>query len=155
MVRLWASLRSLQSGQAIQGGLWDHSQSPGCFCCSVARSCPMLCNPMACSVPDSSVLPSPGVCSDSCPLSQRSYLIISSCCPLLLSPSVFPSTRFFSSESALPIRRPEYWSISPSISPSSEQSGLVSSRMDWLDLLQPRDWAVGYDSVAPPCAGFS
>ena len=57
------------------------------------------------------------------------------CRPLLLLPSVFPSMRFFSSESALPIRWPEYWSSSFGISPSSEYSGLISSRVDGFDLL--------------------
>ena len=57
------------------------------------------------------------------------------CCPLLLLPSIFPSTRVFSNESALCIRWPEYWSFSFSISPSNEYSGLISFRMDWLDLL--------------------
>ena len=55
------------------------------------------------------------------------------CHPLFLPPSVFPSTRVFSSESALPIRWPKFWSFS--ISPSSEYSGLISFRIDWLDLL--------------------
>ena len=59
------------------------------------------------------------------------YLIF--CHPLLLLPSIFPSIRVFSSESALHIRWPKYWSLS--ISPSSEHSGLISFRMDWLDLL--------------------
>ena len=57
------------------------------------------------------------------------------CCPLLLLPSIFPSIRVFSNESALRIRWPEYWSFSLTISPSSEHSGLISFRMDWLDLL--------------------
>ena len=57
------------------------------------------------------------------------------CHPLLLPPSIFPSIRVFSSESVLPIRWPKYWSFSFSISPSSEHSGLISFRMDWLDLL--------------------
>ena len=56
-------------------------------------------------------------------------------CPLLLLPSVFPSTRVFSSESVLHIKWPKYWSCSFSISPSNEYSGLISFRMDWLDLL--------------------
>ena len=60
------------------------------------------------------------------------YLIL--CCPLLLLPSIFPSIRVFSSESVLHIRWPKYWSFSFSISPSSEYSGLISLRMDWLDL---------------------
>ena len=57
------------------------------------------------------------------------------CRPLLLSPSIFPSIRVFSSESILCIRWPKYWSFSFSISPSNEYSGLISFRMDWLDLL--------------------
>ena len=56
-------------------------------------------------------------------------------CPLLLSPSIFPNIRVFSSESVLHIRWPEYWSFSFSISPSNEYSGVISFRMDWLDLL--------------------
>ena len=56
-------------------------------------------------------------------------------CPLLLLPSIFPSIRVFSKESALRIRWPEYWSFSFSIIPSKEISGLISFRMDWLDLL--------------------
>ena len=57
------------------------------------------------------------------------------CRPLLLLPSIFPSIRIFSNESALHIRWPKYWSFSFSISPSNEHSGLISLRMDWLDLL--------------------
>ena len=56
-------------------------------------------------------------------------------CPLLLLPSIFPSIRVFSNESALYIRWPKYWSFSFNISPSKEYPGLVSFRMDWLDLL--------------------
>ena len=61
------------------------------------------------------------------------YLIL--CCPLLLLPSIFPSIRVFSNESALHIRWPKYWSFSFSIIPSKEIPGLISFRMDWLDLL--------------------
>ena len=57
------------------------------------------------------------------------------CCPLLLPPSNFPSIRVFSSESVLLIKWPKYWSFSFSISLSNEYSGLISFRMDWLDLL--------------------
>ena len=57
------------------------------------------------------------------------------CCPLLLLPSIFPSIRVFSRESVLRIRWPKYWSFNFSISPSNECSGLISFRMDWLDLL--------------------
>ena len=56
------------------------------------------------------------------------------CCPLFFQPSIFPSSRVFSNESALCIRWPKDWSCSFSISPSNEYSGLISFRMDWLDL---------------------
>ena len=61
------------------------------------------------------------------------YLIL--CCPLVLLPPIFPSIRVFSNESVLHIRGPKYWSFSFSTSLSNEYSGLISSRMDWLDLL--------------------
>ena len=64
---------------------------------------------------------------------QSNRLIL--CWPLLVPPSIFPSIRVFSSESVLHMRWPKYWSFSFSISPSSEHSGMISSRMDWLDLL--------------------
>ena len=57
------------------------------------------------------------------------------CCPLLLPPSILPSIRVFSNESALCIRWPKYWSFSFNISPSKDHPGLISFRMDWLDLL--------------------
>ena len=57
------------------------------------------------------------------------------CCPLLLPPSIFPSIRVFSNESFLCIRWPKYWSSSFNISPSNEHPGLISFRMDWLDVL--------------------
>ena len=60
------------------------------------------------------------------------------CLPLLLLPSIFPSIRVFSNESVLHIRWPKYWSFSFTISPSNEHSGLISFRIDWLDLLAIR-----------------
>ena len=80
--------------------------------------------------------PTPGVYSDSMSIESvmaSNHLIL--CCPLLLPPSIFPSIRVFSNESVLHIRWPKYWSFSFSISPSNEYSGLISFRMDWLDLL--------------------
>ena len=75
--------------------------------------------------------------SNSHPSSRSSsHLIL--CRPLLFLPSVFPSIRVFSNESALRIRWPKYWNFSFSISPSNEYSGLISFRMDWLDLLAVR-----------------
>ena len=57
------------------------------------------------------------------------------CCPLLFLPSIFPNIRVFSNESVVRIRWPKYWNFIFSISPSNEYSGLISSRIDWLDLL--------------------
>ena len=157
------------------------------------QSCPTLCNPMHCGLPDSSVheisqvrilewvacpppgdlpdpeikhmslyisyiissvqfsrsvvsdslrpnelqhtrppcpTPAPGAYPNSCPSKN---LIL--CHPLLLLPSIFPSIRVFSNESAVWIRWPKYWSFSFSISPSNEHPGLISFSMDWLDLL--------------------
>ena len=65
-----------------------------------------------------------------------SHLIL--CCPLLLLPPVLPRIRVFSNESALCIRWPKFWSFSFNISPSNEHSGLISFRMDWLDLLESK-----------------
>ena len=77
----------------------------------------------------------PRVYSNSHPLSWWCHPTISSCRPLLLPPSIFPSIRVFSNASVLRIRWPKYWSFSFSISPSNEYSGLISFRMNWLDLL--------------------
>ena len=78
--------------------------------------------------------PTPGAHGKSCLLSWWCHPTILSSRPLLL-PSIFPSIRIFSNESALCIRWPKYWSFSFSISPSNEHPGLISFRMDWLDLL--------------------
>ena len=84
-------------------------------------------------------LPYPSTTPKACSLMSiesvmlSNYLIL--CRPLLLLPSVFPSIRVFSNESVLPIKWPQYWSFSFNISPSHEYSGLISFRMDWLDLL--------------------
>ena len=77
--------------------------------------------------------PSPSLRACSNSVMPSNHLIL--CHPLLFLPSIFPSIRVFSSESVLPIRWPKYWSFSFSISPSNEYSGLISFRMDWLDLL--------------------
>ena len=85
--------------------------------------------------PDPCFSLSPGVCSNLCPLRRQCHPTISSSVTLLLLPSVFPSIRVFSSESALHIRWPKYWSFSFSINLSNEYSGLISFRIDWFDLL--------------------
>ena len=81
--------------------------------------------------------PTPGVHSNSCPLSwwchPAIYLIL--CCPLFLLPPIPPRIRVFSNESTLRMRWPKYWSFSFSIIPFKEHPGLISFRMDWLDLL--------------------
>ena len=76
--------------------------------------------------------PIPGVHPNPCSLMASNHLIL--CCPLLL-PSIFPSIRVFSNASALHIRWPKYWSFSFNISHSNQHPGLISFRMDWLDLL--------------------
>ena len=78
---------------------------------------------------------SSGICSNSCPFSQSCHPTISSCHPLFLLLSTFLSIRGFSNELALCIRWSKYWSFSFSISPSNEYLGLISFRIDWLDLL--------------------
>ena len=103
---------------------------------SVAQLCLTLCNPMDCSTPGFPVhhhlLELLKLMSIEL-MMPSNHLIL--CCPLLLLPSIIPSIRVFSSESVLHIRWPKYWSLSFSISPSNEYSGLISFRMDWLDLL--------------------
>ena len=79
--------------------------------------------------------PTPRDYSNSCPSSQWCHPTISSCRSPLLPPSIFPSIKVFSSDSLLFIRWPEYWSFSLIISPSNEYSGVISFRMDWLNLL--------------------
>ena len=105
--------------------------------CSVAKSCPTLCNPMDCSMPGFPVhhqLPELTQTHVHWVNDASIHLIL--CRPLLLLPPIFPSMRVFSNESVLPIRWLKFWSFSFSISPSNEYSGLVSFRMDWLDLLE-------------------
>jgi len=103
---------------------------------SVAQLCPTLCDPMnrssqaSLSITNSQSLPKLMSIEVVIP---SSHLIL--CHPLLLLPSIPPSIRVFSNESALHIRWPKYWSFSFNISPSNEHPGLISFRMDWLDLL--------------------
>ena len=101
---------------------------------SVAQSCPTLCNPMSRSTPG---LPVHHQLQESTQTMSIESMMPSNhlifCHPLLLLPSIFPSIRVFSNESALHIRWPKYWSFS--FSPSNEHPGLISFRMDWLDLL--------------------
>ena len=103
---------------------------------SVPQSCLTLCNPMDCSMPGLPVHQNPRSLPKLMSIESvmtSNHLILGH--PLLLPPSIFPSIRLFSNESALCIRWPKYWSFSFNISPSNEHSGLISFRMDWLDLL--------------------
>ena len=102
----------------------------------VAQSCPSLCDPINCSMPGLPVhhqLPEFTQTHVHQVSDAINHLIL--CHPLLLLPLIFPASGFFSNESVLCIRWPKDWSFSFSISPFSEHSGLVSFRMDCLDLL--------------------
>ena len=106
------------------------------YTCSLTKSCLTLCDPMDYSTPGFPVLHKPGsllrlVFIELAMLFNHFILY----CPLLLPPSIFPSIRVFPSESALRIRWLKYWSFSFSISSFSEYSGLISFRVDWLDLI--------------------
>ena len=103
---------------------------------SVSQSCLTLCDPMDCrtqaslSITNSRSPPKPMSIESVMP---SNHLIL--CRPLILLPSIFPNIRVFSNESVLRIRWPKYWSFSINISPYNEHPGLISFRMDWLDLL--------------------
>ena len=105
---------------------------------SVAQLCLTLCNPVDCSTPDFPVHHQLLELAQGVVISIESVMPSNHpipCRPLLLLPSVFPSIRVFSNESALRIKWPKYWSFSFKISPSNEHPGLISFWMDWLDLL--------------------
>ena len=110
-------------------------KSPTVAISSVTQSCPTLCNPMNCRTPG---LP---VHHQLLEFTQTHVHWVGDAIqpshphPLLFLPSIFPSIRVFPNESALRIRWPKYWSFSFNISPSSEYPGLISFRMDWLNLL--------------------
>ena len=114
-----------------------------CWIClqfsSVTQSCLNLCDPVNFRHQDTRLpcpSPTPRACSNSYPLiSVMPSNHLTLCHPLFFMPSIFPSIRVFTNESVLYIRWPKYWSFSFSISPSNEYSGLISFRMDWLDLL--------------------
>ena len=102
---------------------------------SVTQSCLTLCDPMDCSTPGPPVHHQLMKFTQIHvhPASDAIHLIL--CCPLLLLPPISPRIRVFSNESNLCMRWPKYWSFSVSISPFKEHPGLISFRMDWLDLL--------------------
>ena len=110
----WQKVQSVQvSHSVVSDSLWphglEHTRPP--------------CSP-----------PTPRNCSNSYPLSWWCHPTIFLSCPLFLLPLIFPSIRVFSNNSVLHIRLPKYWNFTFSISPSNEYSGLISFRIDWLDL---------------------
>ena len=111
----WVSISSVQL-QVLSNSLWPHGLQ------HTRLPCP-------CPFPSWSLLKLMSIES----VMPSNHLIL--CCPLLLLPSIFPGIRVFSNESVLHIRWPKYWSLGFIISPSNEYSGLISSRMDCLDLL--------------------
>ena len=105
-------------------------------CCSVTQSCPTLCNPMDCSTPGFPVLHHlPRLAQTHVTELVMLSIHLTLYCPLLLLPSIFSIISVFSNELAFHIWWPKYWSLSFSISPSNEYSGLISFSIDWLDLL--------------------
>ena len=129
MLSLWSVDRRL-----LQERWWD-SLTKGSQFSSVPQLCPALCAPWTAALQASLSITN----SQSPPKPMSILLVMPSnyltlCHPFYLLPSIFPSIRVFTNESALPIMRPKYWSFSFDISPSSEHPGLIF-RMDWLDLL--------------------
>ena len=121
-------MKKFSNGLILQNSSWLK------HCCSVTQSGQAFCYPMDCSTPGFPVL------HHLLELAQTHVHWISDAIqpshplfPLLLLPSIFPSIRVFSSESALSIRWPKYWSFSFSISPSNEYWVLISFKIDWLD----------------------
>ena len=131
--------KGFQSVTMCFGGFPPHDQAmsdTSCGCCPVTQSCPTLCDPMDCDIQSSQSF----IISQSLLKLMSIELVMPSnhlilCRPLLLLPSIFPSIRVFSNESALHVRWPKYWSFSLNISPSNEYSGLIFFRLDWFDLL--------------------
>ena len=104
-------------------------------CCSVAQSCPTLCDPMDCSTPGFLSFTISWILLKLMSIESvmsSNHIIL--CHPLLLLSSIFPSIRIFSHELAIHIRWSNYWSFSFSISPSNEYLGLISFSIDWFDL---------------------
>ena len=128
---------SRQSGLWNKELLWQRECKELFSFSSVTQSCPILCDPMNRSIQASLCITNSQ--SPPKPMSIESvmpsnHLIL--CHPLLLGPSIFPSIRVSSNESALHIRWPKYWSFSFNISPSNEHPGLISFRMDWLAIIR-------------------
>ena len=135
-IQSWYSNKHLRNPMQISGVLAE-LLFPDWFYCSIIQSFPTLRDPMDCSTwvflvlhPSQSLLKLISIEL----VMTSNHLIL--CHLFLILPSIFPSIRVFSNESALHIRWPKYWSFSFSISPSSEYSGLISFRIDWFGILK-------------------
>ena len=137
----WSALSFTSPGDLLDPGIKSLSSalSGGFFTTkpfsSVAQSCLTLCDPMDCSTPGFSITNSWSLLKLMSIKSVMPSNRLIFCHPLLFPPSIFPSIRIFSNESVLPIRWPEDWNFSFSISSSNEYLGLISLKIDWFDLL--------------------
>ena len=122
------------------------------ICCLVAKSCPTLCNPMDCSIPG---LPVHHYLLEF--VQTHVYWVSDAILSpsLLLLPSIFPSIKVFSNESALRIRWPKYWNFSLSISPSNGYSGLISGLTGLIPLLSKGLWRVFFSTTIQKHQFFS
>ena len=136
IARTWKQPRCPSADEWIRKLWYIYTMEYSVQFSSVTQSCPTLCDPMNCSTPGLPVhhqLPGSLRPTSIESVMPSSHLIL--CRPLLLLPPIPPSNRVFSSESTLRMRWPKYWSFSFSIVPSKEIPGLISFKMDWLDLL--------------------
>ena len=136
VARIWKQFRCSSTDEWIKKLWYIYTMEYLVQFSSVTQSCPTLCDPMNHSMPGLPVhhqLPEFTQTHVHQVVMPSSHLIL--CHPLLLLPPVPPSIRVFSNESTLCMRWPKYWSFSFSIIPSKEHPGLISFRMDWLDLL--------------------
>ena len=125
---MYAFVNAESCTQMIASSVFSSIQLPGCV--QLFANPWIAAHQASLSITNSWSLPKPMSIESVMP---SNHLIL--CCPLLLLPSIFPRIRVFSKESALCSKWPKYWSFSFNISPSNEHLGLISFRMDWLDLL--------------------
>jgi len=128
----------LKDASSLERKLWQISVQFS----SVTQLCLTLCDPTDCSMPGLPVhqelLSLLKLMSIELVMPSNNLIL---CHPIYLPPSIFPSIRVFSNESTVHMRWPKYWSFSFSMSPSKEYSGLISFRMDWLDLLDSKGFS--------------
>ena len=137
----WNQVTACDCGLSCLQGLLRKKKTLIVFCCSVQSLSRiwLFATPWTAAHQASLSIPTLRVYSNSYPLRQWCHPSISSCHPLLLPPSIFPSIRVYSSESVLHIKWPKYWSFSFSISPPNEYSGLIFFSTDWFSSCSPKD----------------